>query len=151
MAYLRPSYGPWERHRSSHSLLFFVPVRSQWQRVRTLAAFAAEIRHERPSEINVVNHKVGKPPRHRLCAAIEESCLERMILFGEGGVWKAIAEFMAHYHSERNHQGLDNALMPPDVVPLTGQERAWSKYLRCKSRPKCVPQRKKIAPGLEKR
>jgi hypothetical protein len=29
-------------------------------------------------------------------------CLERMILFGESSVGKAIAEFMAHYHSERN-------------------------------------------------
>jgi hypothetical protein len=34
-----------------------------------------------------------------------------MILFGESAVRKAAAEFMAHYHSERNHQGLDNALI----------------------------------------
>ena len=26
---------------------------------------------------------------------------------------KATAEFMAHHHSERNHQGLDNALICP--------------------------------------
>ena len=37
-----------------------------------------------------------------------------MILFGESGVRKATAEFMAHYHSERNHQGLDNALICPE-------------------------------------
>jgi len=30
-----------------------------------------------------------------------------MILFGEGAVRKATAEFIAHYHSERNHQGPD--------------------------------------------
>jgi len=29
--------------------------------------FAAEIRHGLLNEINVVNHKVGKPPGHRLC------------------------------------------------------------------------------------
>ena len=34
-----------------------------------------------------------------------------MILFGEGAVRKATVEFITHYHSERNHQGLDNALI----------------------------------------
>ena len=43
----------------------------------------------------------------RFVRTIKESCLERMILFGESAVRKATAEFMAHYHSERNHQGLD--------------------------------------------
>ena len=37
-----------------------------------------------------------------------------MILFGEGAVRKATAEFIAHYHTERNHQGLENALICPD-------------------------------------
>jgi putative transposase len=37
-----------------------------------------------------------------------------MILFGESGVRKATSEFMAHYHSERNHQGLANALICPE-------------------------------------
>ncbi len=37
-----------------------------------------------------------------------------MILFGEGAVRKATAEFMAHYHSERHHQGLDIDLICPD-------------------------------------
>jgi hypothetical protein len=31
-----------------------------------------------------------------------------------GQVRKATAEFIAHYHTERNHQGLDNALICPD-------------------------------------
>jgi len=42
---------------------------------------------------------------------IKESCLEPIILFGEGSVWKAIHEFVLHYHHERNHQGLDNRLI----------------------------------------
>ena len=41
--------------------------------------------------------------------SIKESCLDRMIWFGEG-----ISEFVTHYHSERNHQGLDNQLILPD-------------------------------------
>jgi hypothetical protein len=37
-----------------------------------------------------------------------------MILSGEGAVRKATAAFIAHYHTERNHQGLANALICPD-------------------------------------
>jgi hypothetical protein len=40
--------------------------------------------------------------------------LERLILFGEGSVRRAAAEFTIHYHRERNHQGLDNKLICPD-------------------------------------
>jgi hypothetical protein len=38
--------------------------------------------------------------------AIKESCLERMILFGEESLQTAIGNFAAHYRTERNHQGL---------------------------------------------
>jgi transposase InsO family protein len=56
---------------------------------------------------------VKLPPRspnlnahaERFVRTIKESCLERMILFGEGSLRKAIQEFVVHYHGERNHQG----------------------------------------------
>src|SRR6516225_3245345 len=62
---------------------------------------------------------VKLPPRapnlnahaERFVRTIKESCLERMILLGEGSVRKAIHEFVLHYHHERNHQGLDNRLI----------------------------------------
>ena len=47
----------------------------------------------------------------RFVRTVKESCLERMILFGESSLRKAIREFMEHYHRERNHQGLDNRLI----------------------------------------
>jgi putative transposase len=47
----------------------------------------------------------------RFVRTIKESCLERMILFGEGSLRKAIYEFSQHYHHERNHQGLGNRLI----------------------------------------
>jgi len=47
----------------------------------------------------------------RFVRTIKESCLDRMILFGESSLRKAISEFMAHYHRERNHQGLGNHLI----------------------------------------
>src|SRR5260370_25256502 len=47
----------------------------------------------------------------RFVRTIKESCLERMILFGEGSLRKAIHEFIQHCHHERNHQGLANRLI----------------------------------------
>jgi putative transposase len=50
----------------------------------------------------------------RFVRTIKESCLERLILFGEGSLRKAIHEFVEHYHRERNHQGLGNRLIIED-------------------------------------
>jgi hypothetical protein len=65
---------------------------------------------------------VKLPPRspnlnahaQRFVRTIKESCLGRMIWFGEGAVRQATAEFIAHYRTERNHQGLTNALICTD-------------------------------------
>ena len=55
--------------------------------------------------------------------SIKQSCLERLILFGETSLRTAIQNFVAHYHSERNHQGLDNRLIEPepDQLKNTGE------------------------------
>jgi hypothetical protein len=50
--------------------------------------------------------------------SIKESCLERMILFGEESLRTAISNFVAHYHTERNHQGLANRLISPEAGHL---------------------------------
>ena len=50
----------------------------------------------------------------RFVRSIEESCLDRMILFGKCSLRRATTAFVAHYHYERNHQGLDNRLIFPD-------------------------------------
>ena len=47
----------------------------------------------------------------RFVRSIKEECLNRMILFGEGHLRRAISEYLAHYHGERNHQGLENELI----------------------------------------
>ena len=49
----------------------------------------------------------------RFVRTIKESCLERMVLIGEGALRRAVREFVAHDHHERNHQGLDNRLILP--------------------------------------
>jgi putative transposase len=44
-----------------------------------------------------------------------KSCLSRLILFGERHLSRALAEFSAHYHGERNHQGKGNQLLFPEA------------------------------------
>jgi putative transposase len=50
----------------------------------------------------------------RFVRSIKEECLGRLVLLGESHLRFVIREYVEHYHSERNHQGLDNRL----VVPL---------------------------------
>jgi hypothetical protein len=45
----------------------------------------------------------------------KEECLSRIVLFGEEGLRRALNEFVAHYHEERNHQGRDNLLLFPSA------------------------------------
>ena len=47
----------------------------------------------------------------RFVRTIKESCLDKMILFGESSLREAISQFTEHYHQERNHQGLDNKII----------------------------------------
>ena len=37
-----------------------------------------------------------------------------MIFFGEASLRTAVQNFVEHYHSERNHQGLANQLISPE-------------------------------------
>ncbi len=67
---------------------------------------------------------VKLPPRspnayaERFVRSIKQSSLERMILFGDDALRKAVHEFVAHYHQERNHQGLANRLISPEASHL---------------------------------
>ena len=47
----------------------------------------------------------------RFVRSIKDECLNRMIFIGQASLRRAVAEYMAHYHSERNHQGLENRLI----------------------------------------
>jgi len=56
----------------------------------------------------------------RFVRSIRSECLNRMIFFGQASLQRAISHFMAHYHTERNHQGLANQLLraAPIVAPF---------------------------------
>ena len=47
----------------------------------------------------------------RFVRSIKEECLDRLIPMGERHFCRAVREFVAHYHGERNHQGLQNRLI----------------------------------------
>jgi putative transposase len=74
---------------------------------------------------------VKLPPRspnqnahaERFVRSIKESCLERLILFGESTLRTAVQNFVAQYHRERNHQGLDNRLIHPEPDHLANTGR----------------------------
>ncbi len=52
----------------------------------------------------------------RFARSIQEECLDKLILFGERSLRRAISEYMIHYLTERNHQGLDNKLIAGDLT-----------------------------------
>jgi putative transposase len=53
----------------------------------------------------------------RFVRSIKESCLNRLILFGEHSLRRATCELVTHYHQEGNHQGLGNRLVIPNLDP----------------------------------
>jgi putative transposase len=64
----------------------------------------------------------------RFVRSIREECLNRVIPLGDRHLRRTLAEFVAHYHGERNHHGLDNELIdrPPRQTvggPIRRRER----------------------------
>jgi hypothetical protein len=53
-----------------------------------------------------------------------------MIFLSDASLRQALREFTVNYHAERNHQGLDNALIEPgdEVGHVSGQIR-WRERL----------------------
>ena len=49
----------------------------------------------------------------RWVRSVKQECFSKLILFGEGSLRRALAEFLEHYHAERNHQGKGNVLLLP--------------------------------------
>ena len=80
---------------------------------------------------------VKLPPRspnlnsyaERFVLSVKQECLDRMVFFGQGSLQRALKEFVAHYHRERNHQGLGNRIIDPgdevgqELGDVRGRER----------------------------
>ena len=63
----------------------------------------------------------------RWVRSIRQECLRRIVPLGEKHLRKIVAEYVEHYHLERNHQGLGNKLIVPAPMnrraPVKRRER----------------------------
>ena len=80
---------------------------------------------------------VRLPPRspnlnshlERFFRSLKDEALHRMIFFGEGSLEHAVRQFLRHYHTERNHSGLDNKIIEP-----TGEVGRVEGAVNCRER-----------------
>ena len=49
----------------------------------------------------------------RFVRSIKSECLGKLVLLGENHLRTAVQEYITHYHTERNHQGLESRLIEP--------------------------------------
>ena len=56
----------------------------------------------------------------RWVLSAKSECINRMIFFGADSLHRALREYVAHHHTERPHQGLDNDLVRPNVLNTSG-------------------------------
>jgi len=65
----------------------------------------------------------------RFVRSVKEECLGRMIFFGRRSLERALAEYIAHYHVERNQQGFGNRLLE-----ASAKTAALCQPVRCRQR-----------------
>src|ERR687892_695616 len=66
----------------------------------------------------------------RWVRSAKEECLSKLILFGEGSLKRALAEFVEHFHAERPHQGKGNVLL----FPTEGLQQTAGAQIVCRPR-----------------
>ena len=65
----------------------------------------------------------------RFVLSIRRECLDRFVPLSERHLRTAVTEYVVHYHTERNHQGLGNELLTPlpasanSAGPIVSRER----------------------------
>ena len=47
----------------------------------------------------------------RWVRSVKDECLSKIIPFGERSLRRSMNDYIAHYHTERNHQGKNNLLL----------------------------------------
>jgi hypothetical protein len=68
----------------------------------------------------------------RFVKSIKYECLNHFVFFGERDLRHVIKEYVAHYHSERFHQGLSGQLIVKDAYPVNDNGAAGK--VRCRAR-----------------
>jgi len=59
----------------------------------------------------------------RFVLSIRSECLDRIVPLGEAHLRRTVSEFVRHYRFERNHQGLENALIESTPSPANTNGR----------------------------
>jgi putative transposase len=66
----------------------------------------------------------------RWVRSVKQECLSKLILFSEASLKRVLADYLTHYHAERNHQGKQNVLLfparadtSPPANPIVGKQR----------------------------
>jgi putative transposase len=75
--------------------------------------------------------RVPLPPRspwlnafaERWVQSVKNEALSRIILFGERSLRHVLSEYLAHYHTERPHQGKGNVILFPSVQAEPSSDR----------------------------
>jgi putative transposase len=84
--------------------------------------------------IRVVQTPCQAPNCHahaeRFVRSIKEECLSQVIVLGEAHVRRTLTAFVAHYHQERNHQGIHDRLIAPNRLAPPGADG----HVRCRAR-----------------
>lgn len=63
----------------------------------------------------------------RFVRSIKSECLDRMIFLGSASLDRAIAEYLAHYHAERSHQGIGNEIISGALTQGHGEVYATAR------------------------
>jgi hypothetical protein len=71
-------------------------------------------------------HPMPMRTPERFVRSIKQECLNRVIPFGDRHLRRLIAEYVEHYHRERNHQGLANELIATFADASGSADRAVS-------------------------
>ena len=55
------------------------------------------------------------PHAERFVRSIKSECFDRVVLFGENSLRRALRQYETHFVRERSHQGIGNRLVSPDL------------------------------------
>ena len=57
----------------------------------------------------------------RWVQSVKRECLDRLVLFGEDHLRRVLAQYVAHYNTERPHQGIGNEPIGGSTKPTSGE------------------------------
>ena len=63
----------------------------------------------------------------RRVRSVKDECLSKIIPFGERPLRRAMKDYTAHYHTERNHQGKNNLLLF-HRISKTDHDKRWADF-----------------------